>query len=180
MEKPEDRDSACSFEENSDSGRGSNDDATFQQNRTNSAPSSPLHPPIPPRHPVTGAPLPRRSILTSSSSTGSAPAGSERRVRTSDIDPGVHQQPSRHFFGDNKKYYDNRVYNSGAGVPMQLQSGAPSRTNFARAEAIPSPSPSLPYQPGHDPQQLQRVFRQQSLNLPELAPRKSVHYCSQV
>lgn len=178
MEKPEDGDSACSFEVNSDSGRGSNDDATFQQNRTNSAPASPLHPPIPPRHPVTGAPLPRRSVLTSSSSTGSAPAAGERsRLRTSDLDAGVHAQHARQFFSDNKKYYDDRVFNSGAGA-HQLHSAA-SHSNYLRANSIPSPSPSLPYQPGHHPQQ-RNLFRQQSLNVAELAPRKSVHYCSQV
>lgn len=170
----EDADSACSLEgSTADSGRGSNDDTTTL--RHNIAP-----PPIPQRLAVNNSPRHPRTIET---------------FETRHLEPGLHQPatPSPRantrdvrflYPADNKQYYDQRVFQHGAqrssSRGQQQPQQPPPAYNHNNRLHVPSPSPSLQYQPGHEPNVNRNIHRQRSLNIPELPSRKSVHYCSQV
>ena len=160
----------------SDSGRGSHDDTAIP--RLDSTSSE--NPPIPHRLPVNRSPR----------------LDDAHHLRTRDLNPGLHAKHQtvnnlavpnmRHLYTDNKKYYDERVFQHGAGsqqsrdvLPSYSSALAAYPGNNSRLH-VPSPSPSLQHQPGHDPNPLHGIFRQRSLNIPDLPPRKSVHYCSQV
>ena len=178
--REDDADSACSVEgSTSDSGRGSHDDTMPRLNSTSSQ-----NPPIPQRLPVTRSPR----------------LSDAERLQTRDLGAGLHAAGhptvnnlsvpnTRHLYTDNKKYYDERVFAHGAA--KQSRDILPSYNSAALSPAyplssrlhVPSPSPSLQHQPGHDANPAaaaRNIYRQRSLNIPELPPRKSVHYCSQV